>query len=288
MSSQYIENQKEYILKTNKDGSVVTVKELQSYLLRIMDEVHRVCTKNDIKYALIAGSALGTVNYGGFIPWDDDIDICIEKKDWNRFIDALNKDLSEEFYFQCFENDSRYNVLIPSMKIRIKNTYVKEVNFLLKNRCKSGDGVFIDVVIYDNVSENKFSDEINRTKIRLLMPFMVLLDNLGINPVFLKKCVYQIADKYGDNNANSRLVSQTIAVPWEKIGREPIFLKEDVYPFKLYPFEGREYYSYNNIEKILKEWYGPNCLKKSVGDKWVEIYPEKKRKPKHIADISFL
>ena len=67
---------------------------------------------------------------------------------------------------------------------------------------------------------------------------------------------------------------------------EPVFLKEDVYPFKLYDFEGRKYYSYNNIEKILKEWYGPNCLKKWNGKEWVETLPIEKRKPKHCKDIN--
>ena len=54
-----------------------------------------------------------------------------------------NKDLSDDFYFQCFENDKRFNAIMgPTMKIRKKNTYIEEVNFLLKNKCKSGDGIF--------------------------------------------------------------------------------------------------------------------------------------------------
>ena len=42
----------------------------------------------------------------------------------------------------------------------------------------------------------------------------------------------------------------------------------------------------DNIEKILKEWYGPNCLKKWENNKWVETLPVSKRKPKHIKDIN--
>ena len=229
MDNGCIEEREEYTLKELPDGSKITVRDLQMVVLDIMDEVHRVCVKNDIKYALIAGSALGIVNYKGFIPWDDDIDICIEKKDWPRFIEALKKDLADDYYFQCFETDKRYNVLIPSMKIRKKNTCIEEVNFLLKNRCKSGDGIFVDVVIYDNIAENKWVDEINRTKIKLLMPLMVLLDNIHFNPVLLKKWVKRIAAKYGRKHQNSKLTSQTIAIPWEKFLKEPIFLKEDVY-----------------------------------------------------------
>ena len=286
MDKGCIEERAEYVLKELPDGSKITVRDLQMVVLDIMDEVHRVCIKNDIKYALIAGSALGIVNYKGFIPWDDDIDICIEKKDWPRFIEALKNDLSDDYYFQCFETDKRYNVLIPSMKIRKRNTCIEEVNFLLKNRCKSGDGIFVDVVIYDNIAENKWVDEINRTKIKLLMPLIVLLDNLHFNPVLLKKWVKRISAKYGRKHQNSKLTSQTIAIPWEKFLKEPVFLKEDVYPFKLYDFEGRKFYSYNNIEKILKQWYGPNCLKKWDGEKWVETLPIEKRKPKHTVNLS--
>lgn len=273
-----------YYLKTSS-GEKITVRRLQKELLEIMDELHRVCVKNKIDYALIAGSALGIYNYKGFIPWDDDIDVCIKREDWLRFIEALKKDLSDKFYFHCFETDDRYNVLIPSMKIRKKGTCVKEVNTLLRNKC-DGDGIFIDIVIYDNVSDNKVWDEIKRLPIRLLMIPMVLLDNLGFKALWLKKIILKKAEKYGKKTKYSKYTSQTIAIPWEKIMREPIFLKKDVYPFKLYEFEGRQYYSYNNLEAVMKKWYGNNCLKKWDGEKWIETLPISKRHPKHIADIN--
>ena len=275
----------EYILRENSDGTIVTVRNLQEEILSIMDEIHRICIKNNIDYALMAGSALGICNYKGFIPWDDDIDVIINRKDYMRFIDALKRDLSDEFYFHCYETDKRYNVLVPQMKIRKKNTYIEETNTLLKNRC-DGNGVFVDVVIYDNVSENKFVDELYRTVIKLIMPILVILDNVGCNPVFLKNFVVRLSNFYGDNNKDSKYISQQINIPWEKFLHEPIFLKEDVYPFKLYEFEGREYYSYNKIEKIMKEWYGDNCLRKWNGEEYVENYPIEKRKVKHTRKVN--
>ena len=281
LNKDCILEREDYVICENKNEKI-TVHNLQLEVLTIMDEIHRICVKNKINYGLIAGSALGIVNYKGFIPWDDDIDVCVLRKDWNRFIEALNKDLGDEFYFQCFENDKRYNTIAgPTMKVRKKNTYIEEVNFLLKNRCKSGDGIFVDVIIYDNVCENKFIDELNRTVIKLVMPLIVLLDNIHINPVHLKKFVVWFSNRYSRKYENSKLMSQPISVPWEKFLHEPVFLKEDILPFKLYDFEGRKFYSYNNIEKILKEWYGPNCLKKWDGKKWVETLPIEKRKPKH-------
>lgn len=282
---KYIEDKETYVLKELSNGEKITVRDLQLEVLDIMDEIHRVCEKNNIKYCLIAGSALGICNYQGFIPWDDDMDICIDYKDWGKFVNAMKNDLSDKFYFHCFETDHKYNVLIPSMKVRKKGTYIEEVNTLLENRCK-GNGVFVDVVTYNGISENKFVDELNRTKVKLLMPIMVLLDNLRINTTPLKKLVLKIADKYAKKNKNSKLVSQTIAIPWEKFLHEPVFLKKDVYPFKLYDFEGRKFYSYNNIEKVLKKWYGPNCLKKWDGEKYVETLPIEKRIPKHTKDIN--
>ena len=258
-----IKKDKEYYI-TMKNNKKIPVRKLQLEVLSIMDAIHQVCEKNNIEYALIAGSALGIVNYKGFIPWDDDMDICIKRKDYKKFIKAMEKDLDDKFYFQCFQTDKRYNVLIPNMKVRKKGTCIKEKNFLL----------------------NKFIDELYRTYVKLLMPIMVLLDNLHIPTTLLKKLVERIAIKYGEKNKNSKYTSQTIAIPWEKFLKEPVFLKEDVYPFKKYEFEGRMFYSYNNIEKVLKEWYGDNCLKKWNGKEWEETLPVEKRKPKHTVDIN--
>ena len=282
----HIEEKEEYVICEN-NGKKVTVRDLQLEVLTIMDEIHRVCVKNNIKYALIAGSALGIVNYKGFIPWDDDIDICILREDWDKFIEALNKDLSDDFYFQCYENDNRFNVIMgPTMKIRKKNTYIEEVNFLLKNRCKSGDGIFVDALIYDNICENKYIDEANRLITRILMPLYVLLDNIHINPLLLKKFLRWHAKRYSNKYKNSSRIGNIITEPWVPFLKGRHFDKKDVLPFKLYEFEGRQYYSYNNIEKISKENYGPNCLKKWDGKKWIETLPKEKRKPKHTVEVN--
>lgn len=287
MKDQCILEKDSYTLKTLKDGTVITVRDLQLEILEVMDEIHRICEKNKIPYALIAGSALGICNYKGFIPWDDDMDIAVKREDWTNFIDALNRDLDQEkFYFQCFENDSKFNVIMgPTMKIRKRGTYIEEVNYLLRNKCKSGNGVFVDVIIYDDMSESKWKDEWARTVIKLVMPFYLLLDNIGINPIPLKKFIRWYSKRYAEKNKGSRLTSQLISVPWEKFLKEPVFLKEDVYPFELYDFEGRKFYSYHNIEHVMHKWYGPNCLKRWENDHYVETLPIEKRKPKHVKDI---
>lgn len=284
--NEYIKK-KDIRIKLRGDKEIFLSK-LHEEILSIMDEIDRICRKYDITYGLIAGSALGAVNYGGFIPWDDDIDIFILRSDWDKFIAALDKELNNDFYYHCYEKDTRYNILVPQMKIRKKNTYVEERNILLDNRC-CGNGIFVDVVTYGDINNNKFIDEVFRTFIKILTIPIVFIDNLGFNPSLLKKIALFIEKKYSGLSKNSKYMSQPILIPWEKFMKEPVFLKEDILPVKEYMFEGRSYYSYNNIEKVLKKWYGNNCLKK-YNEKiqtYEETLPLEKRTSKHMKDIEF-
>ncbi len=269
-----------------RDNKTISLREIHKEILDIMDEIDRICRKYDITYGLIAGSALGMVNYGGFIPWDDDIDVFILRSDWDKFIEAMDKELGDGFYYHCYEKDKRYNILIPQMKVRKRNTYVEEENFLLDNRC-DGNGIFVDIVTYGDINENKFVDEFYRTIIKILSIPLVFIDNLGFNPRILKRIMISIENFYNKKSLGSSLISQPILIPWEKFMNEPVFKKEDVLPVREYDFEGRKYYSYNNIEKILKSWYGDNCLKKWNKNKnmWEETLPESKRTSKHVKDI---
>ena len=286
MENLYIKNTDKYYIET-ATGKKIPVQKLQKEVLSVMDEIDRVCRKNDIKYCLIAGSSLGSVNYGGFIPWDDDMDVAISISDWDLFIEAMKRDLSKEFYFDCYEIDKKYNTIMgPWMKVRKKGTYIEEVNFLLKNRCKRGNGIFVDVIPYGNIANNKFIDELERTFVKINMLFIVLLDNLHINPIPFKSLVYHFSRWCMKIHKNSKWVSQPVSVPWEKFLKEPVFLKEDVYPFTECNFEGRKFYSYNNREKVLKKWYGQNCLKKYENGEWIEPYPKEKRHTKHTKDLN--
>lgn len=60
-------------------------EELRSIQLSILDNIDNFCKENNIKYSLSGGTLLGAVRHGGYIPWDDDIDICMLREDYNRF-----------------------------------------------------------------------------------------------------------------------------------------------------------------------------------------------------------
>lgn len=64
---------------------ITNLDELKSIELEIMKKIHDFCEEKGINYTLAAGTLLGAIRHNGFIPWDDDIDIYVNRKDYWRF-----------------------------------------------------------------------------------------------------------------------------------------------------------------------------------------------------------
>lgn len=75
-------------------------KKLQKTELEILKEFDRVCREKHLKYSLYAGTLIGAVRHQGFIPWDDDIDVCMPRKDYDQFISIWNDTASEQYLIQ--------------------------------------------------------------------------------------------------------------------------------------------------------------------------------------------
>lgn len=266
----------EYIIKEKKDGTVVTVRMLQLKLLEMMKEIDRVCKKNNIEYFLAGGSCLGAVRHHGFIPWDDDMDIGMSRRDYKKLIKALEKDLSEDYTFHCYEKNKKFPVTWPAMKIRMKNTYIREINRLLPNTCDDCDGVFIDVFIYDYMSKSKILDFPLRFINTLLTPIIILFENIGINFVPLKALFRFNARLYGSLNKNSEYFADEIT--WTFRLKEPFKYKySDIYPVKEIDFEDTKFPVPGNYDEYLKRNYGKNYMTPPK---------ENKRFAKHTLDIN--
>lgn len=81
------------------------LKELQKVELEILLEVDRVCKKHNIQYFLVSGTLLGAIRHNGFIPWDDDIDICMPIKDYRKFCKLAAAELKKDYFIQNYETD---------------------------------------------------------------------------------------------------------------------------------------------------------------------------------------
>ena len=119
--------------------------------LKIAKNVKKVCEELNINYFLIAGSFLGAVRHKGFIPWDDDMDIGMLRKDYDRFLKQAPLLLGDEFFLQNWDSDP--NFPFSFAKVRLKGTVIEEK---MNIGVATHKGVFLDIFPFDNVPGNKF------------------------------------------------------------------------------------------------------------------------------------
>lgn len=92
-------------IKLKEEEDYKEFAKYQSLALNTLREVHEICKKNNIDYFLAYGSLLGAIRHRGLIPWDYDIDIWVRGEDIERFINALEEDLPDDYYFVCRYRD---------------------------------------------------------------------------------------------------------------------------------------------------------------------------------------
>lgn len=127
------------------------LEELQQTQLEILLHVKEICEKHNLTYFLIGGTLLGAIRHKGFIPWDDDLDIAMPRRDYEHFLALCKDDLASDYYLHCNKTDPDY--WLPFTKIR-KNGTVFEENSI--KTIHTHKGIFIDVFPLDNANA-KFS-----------------------------------------------------------------------------------------------------------------------------------
>lgn len=125
------------------------VKELQAKELILLKELRRICEANDITYFLAYGSLIGAVRHHGFIPWDDDVDVCMNYPDYVKFKEACKTQLGSDFFLQTDETDP--NAGLSYYKLRLNNTTL--IVDYLANR-DMHHGINIDIYPIYNVPDN--------------------------------------------------------------------------------------------------------------------------------------
>jgi phosphorylcholine metabolism protein LicD len=80
------------------------VKQAWAAQLQVLDVIDTICRKHGITYFADWGTILGTVRHGGYVPWDDDMDICMKREDYTRFKEAAKTELPESFCIHDYEH----------------------------------------------------------------------------------------------------------------------------------------------------------------------------------------
>lgn len=167
------------------------LRAVQLTQLELLQEAKRVCEKCGIRYTIIAGTLLGAVRHGGYIPWDDDADIAMLRGEYERFREACNRFLNhEKFYFQDDRNTEGYRWGYG--KLRKKGTL-----FLREGQedMPYEQGIFIDIFPLDYVSDNYLVRTLQNFKcfcIRKIL-WSRVGKNVDSNP--LKRIVYRVLNQ---------------------------------------------------------------------------------------------
>lgn len=122
------------------------LRELQLTQLEILKVIDKVCRANDIPYSLYAGTLLGAVRHKGFIPWDDDLDICMSRENYNLFIQVWDQEKPAGYLLQNKGNAPAF----PQSFTKIR----KDHTTFLQNQQEKGayhTGIFVDVFPIDRI-----------------------------------------------------------------------------------------------------------------------------------------
>lgn len=129
-------------------------KRLWAALLGLLREFQRVCTKNNLHYFAICGTALGAMRHQGFIPWDDDLDLAMPRKDYEK-LKSLSKDFKDPYYLVWAENERENGYSF--LKLRDSNTTGMSRVFANLNL---NHGIYIDIFPLDEVSDlSRYEEE---------------------------------------------------------------------------------------------------------------------------------
>ena len=136
----------------NLNGTVPQSASLQEHkqaLLVILEEFDRVCKMIGVSYMLFAGSMLGAVRHRGFIPWDDDIDVIMLRKDYERLLSEADRFLDKEKFYLQGEFSEHWPMFFS--KMRLNGTVCTE-KYRPKDR-EAHSGIYIDIFPCDDTAE---------------------------------------------------------------------------------------------------------------------------------------
>ena len=269
-----LRNQIDY---SSKEGLVElsgeTLNKLQDTLFSMYSDIYAVCQKYDITPFLTGGSELGAIRHKNFIPWDDDFDIAMTRKDHDKFLKIFENELSDKYVLNAPNYSNRAKARFT--KIMKKGTLCRQIG---DKSPASQCGVFMDVFVIDNVPNNSVHRKIKGLMCNAaeFISSQVWLSELreysqkdtifkirrfiGICFSFLSSNEwFNLIDrivKYRDEN------SDCCALP---TGRKHYFgeilKREDIFPPRYVVFRNTKVPVFNHVEVHLEKLYGKDYMK---------------------------
>lgn len=270
------------------------LKRLQREILSILDDFIRVCEDYHLEYFGIAGTGIGAIRHHGFIPWDDDIDIAIPRKDFEKLIRIVEKKMGDRYLILNARNNPAYPLMTTRL-VKRGTVFVEEV--MRDVDCPFG--IFLDLYVLDNVADNPVLYQIQSwsawfwSKLMILraIPKPVLMQKgikakliwsvcraahmtlkiLHVSPRWLREqCEFQCR-RYNKKSTRRMAFLPDTSPYWNVVDRKKC------YPLKKLEFEGRRMNFPANLEEMLENMYGD----------YMQLPPVEKRKTHYPYRLEF-
>lgn len=263
-------DESDYISKYVKDCYEGKISRIREEEIGILDEVHGICKDNNINYYLVGGTLLGSVRNKGFIPWDDDVDICMLRDDFEKFRKICPDELNEKYAYQSYRTEQNTHYIYD--KIRLKGTYFSSEH---SNRYDDMEnGIFLDIFVFDKTANSKILQKLHIYLIvmlrrlihirwtkepvsgkfalvsKLILPLVCLL------PFSFYHNAFEFILRFFEKSKKSRFVLDGTGL-YIKKGALPLEWADGNEPVE---FEGRTYPGVKGRNEYLTMWYGKDFI----------------------------
>ena len=260
------------IIEDKRNEGVTTLRQAQLVMLRLLRITDAICKKYGLNYWLCSGTLLGAVRHGGFIPWDDDIDVAMSREDYERFIEIAKNELPASVVMQLRGQAAYLRYNHNPCKLRDRNSRIVETGETEANPEK---GLFIDIFPFDAFSKKGslryFYERIVKHSFIIMGK---LKDSLAYKEFSLMRKIYskfhvlwlflfRVSLRWAEAEIRISRKKQT-SRPYIGFGFDVPFKanypRDVVFPLKSIEFEGYMFSCPNNISMFLSASFGSDYM----------------------------